>query len=184
MRRDDAWRRPALLSAALVLAAYAGWLNAQSVEVPLVRAGELKRVYPFLRFETLSDFAAPIAQPAGVTVAPHPVRGRAAAVVVPPDVLRLSGTRVSVRGYMLPLEAAAGGVTSFLLMKAVDSCHFGTLAGAANEWIAARVAAGRFVPYAPGRPVTAFGTLTVQPEYVDGTLSQLYAMRVDHLAQH
>jgi hypothetical protein len=168
----------------LVLGVHGVWLSAQSVVVPLSRVGELKRVYPFVRFETLAGFAAPMAQPSGVSFAPHAAGDRAAALVVPPTILRLSGTKMSVRGYMLPLALDGRGVSTFLLMKSIDSCHFGAAVGAANEWISVRLPAGRAGPYEPGRPITAFGTLTIAPEYLGGVLSQLYTMRVDYIAVH
>jgi hypothetical protein len=157
---------------------------AQSIEVGADRASALKRDYPYVRFELLGGFDVPELSGSAFTRSPHArLTPAPKTLTVPAEVTALDGRRISVRGYMLPLEIADGGVRAFILTATIDACHFGALAQA-NQWMSVRVAPGRSVPPAFGTPITVFGTLAVRPEWESGTLTGLYRLTADAVAVH
>jgi hypothetical protein len=170
----------------LVIAVIVTWaiVGPSAQVVSLHKASALKQDFPFVRFETLAGFALPIVAAHGFAASPHREPGpRQAQPAIPSEVRALHGTPISVRGYMLPLDLDARGVSSFLLTASIDSCHFGTL-GAVNEWIAVTMNAGARVQYDQGRPVTVFGRLIVEPDIQNGTIVGLYRMAAQFLAVH
>ncbi len=84
---------------------------------------------------------------------------------------------------MLPLDANAARVSTFLLTSSMDSCHFGMI-GQANEWILVTMNAGRSVPFPKGVPITVFGRLSIHPDMRRGTLAALYTLSADAITVH
>jgi hypothetical protein len=173
------WRRYTALAAALSI--WEGAAAAQSPLVSLDQASRLKDTYRFVRFSALSGFDLPV-DPSDPLRPPHlsPGRGEAATrVEIPAAVAALHGTKVSVRGYMLPVDATAAGVTTFILTSSIDSCHWG-MTGQAHEWVMVRMAAP--VPFLKFQPVTVFGRLAVEPAWRGTHLAGLYQMQAEFLS--
>jgi hypothetical protein len=96
---------------------------------------------------------------------------------IPEAVLALSGTPVSITGYMLPLDITEDGVRTFILNASYDMCYFGapTLP---NQFIIVTMSGGRRAPLVH-TPVMVFGTLSVREERRDGRVASLYALEAD-----
>lgn len=166
-------RLPGIVAVLWLMSAH---LAAQGLVVPLERAAELKRSYPFVRFLSLASFDLPLAdgfvhsQPASRPTEP---------LVIPAEVLALHGKASSIRGFMLPIDVTSAGVKTFILTSSIDSCHWG-LTGLPNEWVLVEMNAR--VPFLQFQPVTIFGRLSVEPSYRAGRLSGLYQMRGEFLS--
>lgn len=60
---------------------------------------------------------------------------------IPETVRKLDGRRVSISGYMLPIQMEAGRVKQFLILRNQMACCYG-VAPAPNEWIVVRCKTG------------------------------------------
>ncbi|MBI2921481.1 MAG: DUF3299 domain-containing protein, partial [Planctomycetes bacterium] len=95
-----------------------------------------------------------------------------------PDAIRcLSGKRITVTGYQMPLEmrGETNDIEELLLLRNPYQCCFG-VAPRPNEWIVARVAPGASVESGP-IVVTLTGVLEVGEEYREGELASVYRMK-------
>jgi hypothetical protein len=108
---------------------------------------------------------------------PHRLPGQNAGqrLEIPAAVRALHGTDVSLRGYMLPLDAGGTGVGLFVLTASIDSCHWGIM-GLPNEWVLVRMAGGARVPFKQFQPFTVFGRFSVAPQWAAGQLTGLYEL--------
>jgi hypothetical protein len=146
------------MTAAMLLVG-AQTIASQEAVVSADRAAAMRPQYPYVRFSLLSDFEVPPLADDLFKLSPHAAASRKdRPLALPAPVRALNGQTVSVRGYMLPIDADGGKVTSFILTASMDSCHFGMI-GQANEWIMVRMAPGRHVPFPKGVPITVFGRL-------------------------
>jgi hypothetical protein len=96
---------------------------------------------------------------------------------IPGYVQALSGTKVAVSGFMLPLDFDGEGVTTFLLNASFDMCYFGAPVQP-NQFIVVRMKDGRRTRFVH-TPVVVFGVLTVSEERRDGRIVSLYRMDAD-----
>jgi hypothetical protein len=164
--------RRALIALLLAVASRVA-ADERAVEVAGARLSELKKEYAFIRFSVLAGYDYPMPQPNS----PPPQ------VEIPGQVRALDGKKVSVRGYMVPLEFDKGAVGRFILSASIDACHFG-IVGSPNEWILVEIAGGRRTRSAGFDPVTVFGVLSVGAEVKKNRLSSVYRMKADALAFH
>jgi hypothetical protein len=156
----------------------------QDAVVSSDRASRMKDDYPFVRFSVLADFPVPALVAGGLTRSPHAAEPISTGqLIVPEDIRALDGRRVSVRGYMLPVDLRGDRVSTFLLTSSMDSCHFG-MVGQANEWIMVTMSGNHTVPFPRAVPITVFGRLSVQPELRGGALASLYSLTGDAVAVH
>jgi hypothetical protein len=126
------------------------------------------REYPDLTFEVLANF----------TYVPPPKRKAGDGPPkdqIPEEIDALSGKKVCVTGYMLPVEMEEDNVTVFLLMRTPMQCCFG-VAPQLNEWVVVRMDKSA-KPVGPEyKPVSAMGVLEVGEEVKDGWVTSLYRM--------
>jgi hypothetical protein len=93
---------------------------------------------------------------------------------VPAKILALSGKRIAVDGYVMPLSYEAGGAKKFLLMRYRFGCCY-SVPPMLNEWIEVTMAKG-VADYIPDTLSTVSGVLTVKEETKDGAATGLYTM--------
>jgi hypothetical protein len=96
--------------------------------------------------------------------------------VIPAEILALSGRKVAVDGYMMPIAYEAGGAKKFILMKTQFGCCYGATPKV-NEWIEVTMEGGAVAEYEQHVLTTAWGVLEVKPETRDGMATSLYKMR-------
>jgi len=95
---------------------------------------------------------------------------------VPAKIAALSGKKIAVDGYMMPIQYEAGGAKKFILMKNQFSCCFGGTPKL-NEWVEVTMDGGAVAAYEHRALITAWGVLEVKPESRDGMATSLYKMR-------
>lgn len=155
-------------------------MAAQSVVVPNDQINAVKREYPFVRFSQLTHLDAPLPprHDQGSASRPAPV-----ASLIPSAARAFHQQKVSIRGYVVPIDVDRNGISEFILSSNIDSCHFGVIGGP-DEWIYVKMSGNRRMP-APGTaPVTVFGVLEVGEDVKDGLVDSLYRMRGDRVALH
>jgi hypothetical protein len=141
--------------------------------VPASRWEEMTGEYRSVRFDLLAGFA--YGEPRGAVGID--LSGDGAREIVPAEVSALSGRRVSVSGFMLPLDFDGEGVTEFLLNANYDMCYFGAPTRA-NDFIVVRMRDGRRTRFVH-TPVIVFGTLEVGEERKGDRVVSLYRMTGD-----
>ena len=138
----------------------------------------MKAEFPFVRFSVLSDFDVPTLAGDLLSVASRAVVAKEDRDLPPlPTAVRaLDGRKVSIRGYMLPLEQHGEAVTRFILASSIDSCLVGGPAATsrANEWVMVQMAGGHGVPFRKAVPTTVFGKFTISPKTIGDDLAALY----------
>lgn len=97
---------------------------------------------------------------------------------IPAKILALSGKRIAIDGYMMPLAYEAGGTKKFLLMRYRFGCCY-AVPPMLNEWIEVTMAKG-VADYIPDTLSTVSGVLTVKEETKDGAATGLYTMVASH----
>lgn len=143
-----------------------------STVVPASRWAEMRQEYQSVDFGLLAGFVYGERRgPAGVDLA------SSAGEVVPASVTALSGRRVSVAGFMLPLDFDGDGVTEFILNANYDMCYFGAPTRP-NDFIVVRMRDGRRTRFVH-TPVVVFGTLDVGEERKGDRVVSLYRMTGD-----
>jgi hypothetical protein len=97
---------------------------------------------------------------------------------IPAKILALSGKKIAIDGYMMPLAYEAGGTKKFLLMRYRFGCCY-AVPPMLNEWIEVTMAKG-VADYIPDTLSTVSGVLTVKEETRDGAATGLYTMVASH----
>ena len=143
-----------------------------STVVPSSRWEAMGREYQGVTFDVLAGFAYGEARgPFGVAL---PAENREA---IPAQIVALSGRRVSVSGFMLPLDFDGEGVTQFLLNANYDMCYFGAPTRP-NDFIVVTMRDGRRTRFVH-TPVVVFGTLEVGEERKGDRVVSIYRMTGD-----
>lgn len=101
---------------------------------------------------------------------------------IPADVKALSGQKISIAGYMIPIDFRKGGTNEFILVKIVPSCFF-CQQPMPNEWIEVKVKDGRRVPYSGDNPITVTGVIDIGSRYEDDIFLSLYRMEADDVKE-
>lgn len=154
----------------------------RQVTVPASEINALKREYTFIRFSQLTTSMTPPAPPRhDLGNAPKPKS--ATQSLIPADARAWNGRKVSIRGYVVPVDVDRSGIREFVLSASVDSCHFGVLGGP-DEWIYVAMAEGTRIPTTGVSPVTVFGVLDVGEDVQGGIVNSLYRMRGERIAVH
>ena len=94
---------------------------------------------------------------------------------IPADVKALSGMKIRVKGFMIPMDQA-NTVTSFALVPDLFACCFGQ-PPQVQHMIVATTPPGKSVTYYPDELVVE-GTLAVQEKKEDGFIISLFEMQV------
>ncbi len=136
------------------------------------RVQELSRQYESLSFGLLGDYYYYSPDP-WETPDPSLVRQSR----IPDDIRALSGKRVALSGFMMPLDQDPDGATEFVLNGNYDMCGFGGPVSI-NQWVMVKYAGKGKVPFTH-LPLTVFGTLDVGEEKRDGRVYSLYRMKAD-----
>jgi hypothetical protein len=94
---------------------------------------------------------------------------------IPADVKRLSGTKVRLRGFMLPTDQAAN-ITQFALVPSLFDCCFGG-PPQIHHTIVAECQKGKALGYYPDE-IMVEGTLKVEEKKDDGYIISIFALDV------
>jgi hypothetical protein len=135
---------------------------------------ETKGGYLQTGFEKLSGFLASVVYEAANSNSP--VYEPRLATAVPDNIKALDGKKVSVPGFMLPLQVQEGRVTEFILLKNQMMCCYGK-PPAINEWIHVKIPAG--TKPAMDQTITISGTLHVGEYKENNSLLGLYRLDAD-----
>jgi hypothetical protein len=127
----------------------------------------LDRDYEVVPFARLSAFAYDDRRPTG--------NGFDSDGGVPDGIRRLSGRKVAVDGFMMPLDFVDGAVTRFVLNSSYDMCMFGA-PSRATERIDVEMARGRTAPFTH-RPLRVYGVLDVGARWEAGRVTSLYRLQ-------
>lgn len=169
------------MHAGLVLAAAAALTAAPQVLVPAGEINALKVEYPFVRFSQLMPMDAPPPPRHALGSAPRPVASTQS--LIPTSARAFNNRKVSIRGYVVPVDVDRMGTREFVLSAHIDSCHFGVIGGP-EEWVYVTMVPGRAIPNVGSTPVTVFGLLSVGEDVRDGVIDSVYRMRGDRVAVH
>jgi hypothetical protein len=100
---------------------------------------------------------------------------------IPAPVRALDGKKVAVQGFMVPFKLEKGATRTFLLVKDQSYCCFGRTPRM-NEWISVTMAKDKTTKLITDQVVTAFGTLHVSEESVQGVVLSIYRFDCDDVA--
>ncbi len=150
-----------------------GWFLMSYSSKSAPKEPDLKKDYTEISFEEISnyDYYTPIG--GGETD-----QERLAQNKIPDEIRAMNGKKVSLSGFMLPIDADdRGQVTLFNLNGSYDMCYFGAPVNM-NQWIAVKMKEGRKVPWTH-KLITIYGTLEVGEETKDGVVMSIYRMVPD-----
>ena len=150
-----------VVAAAILSAAVAVTATAQS---------DAPKGFQNIGFNILSGYDWEMPDPLDPTAKP-PVN------VIPPSVKALNGQPVYLKGFMLPLDLDAQGVTKFMLNASIDMCYFGAPVRL-NDWIMVTMKPGkkaRFTHLQTG----VWGRLEVGEEVKNGRTVSIYRLVAD-----
>ncbi|MGQ0614469.1 MAG: DUF3299 domain-containing protein [Planctomycetaceae bacterium] len=132
--------------------------------------------YRAVTFDTLASF--PYVYPDGP---PKDEEARLAMLARFPEKVRaLEGTKVSITGYMLPIDVDKDKVLSFLLVRYPFGCCYGRVPEM-TEWVFVKMAEGKTAEFVSHIPIPVMGTLTVGEEFERGSLTSVYRMVGDEV---
>ncbi len=134
------------------------------------RVKELSREYKSITFNNLSDFFYYTPEP-GEKPDPELVKKSS----IPNDIKALNGKKISLSGFMMPIDEDPEGSREFVLNGNFDMCGFGGPTSI-NQWVVVKYTGNGRVPYTH-LPMTVFGELDVGEEYKDGNLFSIYRMK-------
>lgn len=149
----------AAVAMAVVGAWAAGTAHAQAAEAP--------KGFQYVGFNILSGYDWEMPDPLDPTAKP-PVN------VIPPAVKALSGKQVFLKGFMLPLDLDANGVTKFMLNAALDMCYFGAPVRL-NDWVMVTMTGSKKAKFTH-LPTAVWGTLEVGEEVRNGRIVSIYRL--------
>jgi hypothetical protein len=135
------------------------------------RFDDFSRSHRLVTFRTLSSFEyfeTPVL--AGVPTT-------SARETIPEAILKLNGARVSVDGFMLPLDYDKGGVSTFILNASYDMCQFGAPT-VVTQRVDVTMTNNRRTAYTH-TPIRVYGVLEVGEQYEDGRVVSIYRMKAD-----
>lgn len=151
-------------------------LVAVAALVAIVPAGAQKSVttstgtYELIEFDLLSNFSYEMPDPLDPGARP-PVN------LLPKPVISLTGRRVAIVGFMLPIDLTPKGVSQFMLNASLDMCYFGAPVRF-NDWIMVTMKNGKRAKFTH-LPTKVFGTLDVGEVKKNGRIVSLYRMVAD-----
>ena len=96
--------------------------------------------------------------------------------IIPESIKALDNQQISVTGFVLPIETDGDRIDSFLLLRDLQMCCYGTLPEL-NEWIYVEVPnhleAKNLIS---DTPIKVRGTLQVEPRFKDDFLLSIYSL--------
>jgi hypothetical protein len=99
---------------------------------------------------------------------------------IPPVIKSLGGKKITIEGYMIPMDFEKGKILRFVLSRSMIGCCFADSLRI-NELIKVSTADGKPVDYCDIAKVT--GTLEVGEEFEDGYLVSLYRLVADQVKE-
>jgi hypothetical protein len=96
---------------------------------------------------------------------------------IPEEIRKLNGVRVSVDGFMLPLDYDKGGVSTFILNASYDMCQFGAPT-VVTQRVDVTMTGNRRTAYTH-TAIRVYGILEVGEEYQGGEVVSIYRMKAD-----
>lgn len=100
---------------------------------------------------------------------------------IPDAVKQIDGKKVSITGFMLPIDVDEGKVKRFLLLKSTMSCCFG-VAPRINEVIYVESSKKQKIQTVMDMPITVFGKLSVGQQFrEDLMLMGVYQLELDEV---
>lgn len=158
--KSRAWIRFAVLGLTMALAAPAVRLGAQ----------DDPKGYPYVGFNILSGYDWEMPDPLD-PLAKLPENK------IPASVKALDGKPVLLKGFMLPLDLDAQGVTKFMLNASIDMCYFGAPVRL-NDWIMVTMKPGKKAKFTH-LPTAVWGRLEVGEEVRNGRTVSIYRLTAD-----
>ena len=99
---------------------------------------------------------------------------------IPPKIKALSGEKIEIEGFMLPLEGEDDNLQSFVLLANQLACCFGAIP-LLNEWIYVKIPKRKRIRSHQDELIMLYGTLRVGAEFEDGMLNGIYHLELDRL---
>jgi hypothetical protein len=100
--------------------------------------------------------------------------------LIPKDIQRLDGSKISIVGFIIPYNADGDFVLDFTLVKSLAICCYG-VAPKINETILCNVPKQLRIKMMINVPLKVYGTLKVGEVWDHGYLLSLYKMTVDKI---
>ncbi len=136
--------------------------------------------YYQLNFDVLSGFPAEAPDLVNPRVDPRLKRKKPDSTV-PESIKALSGQKISVSGFMIPMLMDRDKVSSFILAQSRMTCCYGVIPKL-NQWIYVRMDNGKTTESTMDIPVTVFGTFSVGSEFDEQNKGWcLYRMTFDKI---
>jgi hypothetical protein len=99
---------------------------------------------------------------------------------VPASIRALSGRRVVIEGFMMPMDYDRSGVGEFILNGSYDMCAFG-VPSRLNDWVLVRMKEGRRTRFAGHFPIWVYGRLDVGERRRGDQVDSLYRLEADFI---
>ena len=102
---------------------------------------------------------------------------------VPERHRNMSGRRVAIQGFMIPIKLAGDDeVVEFLLVRNQFACCFGVVPKM-NEWLHIKMAPGKVSKYLVDIPITVRGEFDASELLENGVVMSLYRMEADEVEE-
>jgi len=102
---------------------------------------------------------------------------------VPDRHRKMSGTRVAIQGFMIPIKLEGDDeVVEFLLVRNQFACCFGVVPKM-NEWLHIKMAPGKVSKYLVDIPITVRGRFDASELMENGVVMSLYRMEADEVEE-
>ena len=98
-------------------------------------------------------------------------------ITIPSSIKALNGKQVAIRGFMLPIDLDAKGVSKFMLNASFDMCYFGAPVRF-NDWVMVTMKGGKKAKFTH-LATNVFGRLEVGEEVKDGRVVSIYRLAAD-----
>lgn len=137
--------------------------------------------YLFAPFEFLASFDYRLPEPELPDSKPvKPKPALPAPSVIPPEIRSLSGKKVAIKGFMIPIEVDSQGVSRFALVRNQMACCYG-VTPQPNEWVYVVMSRGKKTETIMDQLITAFGTLRVSDTITEGGINSLYQLECERV---
>jgi hypothetical protein len=139
---------------------------------------EVTRPYQAISFGFLGGFEYQPRKPWELLAESRKAGGKPAEI--PRGIRTLSGKRVAIEGFMMPMDYDRSGVAEFILNGRYDMCAFGVPARL-NDWVLVRMKEGRRTRFAGHFPVWVYGRLEVGERWSGDQVESLYRLEADFI---
>lgn len=102
---------------------------------------------------------------------------------IPAAVKGLSGKKVTVQGFMIPIDFRRGGSNEFILVSTIPSCFFCQVP-MPNQWIEVKMKDAERVPYPGDELITVAGTIEIGAKFDGEYFQSLYRMEGEKVVPH